>query len=104
MIVKPERRDFMRLAINTEAEVRSLPGGHSLSVRLADLSASGCSFFSGARFDPGQQVEVLIQSPSASIEPFQRTGEVIRVVPGEQGPVVAVRFLEGADGETAAEG
>lgn len=94
MIVKPERRDFMRMAIDSEAVVRFLPHGDPMQVSLADLSASGCSFDSVAGFEPGQQIEVLITSPSKSIEPFRRRAEVIRVASADGPFRVAVRFAE----------
>jgi len=96
MIVKPERRDFMRLAMDSEATVRPLSGGDPVHVSLVDLSASGCAFHSDRHFEPGEALEVLITSPDEAIEPFRQRAEVIRVTPEDNGPLTAVRF-----GETA---
>lgn len=96
MIVQPERRDFMRLAVDTEARIRRMDTDQSLHVTMVDLSASGFAFLTDQPFSPGEAVEVIITSPSGSIEPLQRPGTVVRTATGEGEYLVGVRFHSGS--------
>jgi len=92
MIVEPERRDFMRLSLDTEASIKRTDMNQHLRVSMVDLSASGFAFLTDQTFTPGDNVEVMITSPTGSIEPFQRPGKVVRIATGEGEYLVGVRF------------
>ncbi|MFO8002993.1 PilZ domain-containing protein [Thioalkalivibrio sp.] len=96
MIAEPERRDFMRLAVDTEASVQRLDTDLKLRVTMVDLSASGFAFLTDQPFSPGEAVEVIITSPSGSVEPFQRPGTVVRTATSEGEYLVGVKFHSGS--------
>ena len=96
MIAEPERRDFMRLAVDTEARIQRLDSDQSLPVTMVDLSASGLAFLTDQPFSQGEVVEVIITSPTGSIEPLQRPGTVVRTATGEGEYLVGVRFHSGS--------
>ncbi len=93
MIPDVERRDFMRLSAETEASVTRLTSGEALSVKLSDLSASGCSFVTATAIEPGEELEILVRGASERIEPLRRAGRVARVTQCESDYLVGVEFL-----------
>ena len=88
-----ERRDFMRLATETEASVTRLTTGQTLSTRLVNLSASGCAFFAETPMEKDEEIEFMVQGTSQRIEPLKRVGRVVRVTQGEASHLIAVEFL-----------
>lgn len=93
MIVDSDRRDFLRLAVETDASLTRLQTGDPLPIILVDLSASGCAFLSKVPLSAGETVEVRIDSPNGAIEPLLRQGSVIRVTPAGKTHRVALEFL-----------
>jgi len=93
MIVDSDRRDFLRLAVETDAHLKRLKTGDTLSIILVDLSASGCAFLSKIPLSANETVEVRIDSPNGAIEPLRRQGNVIRVTPAGKTHRVAIEFL-----------
>ena len=92
-----ERRDFMRLAAQTEAAITRLTTGETLTARLVDLSASGCAFVTETVIEQDEEVDILVRSPSERIEPLRRAARVARVTPHESGHLIGVEFLSEPD-------
>ncbi|KXX65389.1 PilZ domain-containing protein [Marichromatium gracile] len=96
MLVDDERRKFLRLNADTEANVKRLESDETLSVRLTDLSPSGCALVCEAPLSPGERLEVSISSPSARIAPLVCSGRVVRVDRDGERQVVGVEFVSDA--------
>ncbi|TCT23987.1 PilZ domain-containing protein [Thiobaca trueperi] len=88
-----ERRDFKRLAAQTEATITRLTTGETLTAWLIDLSASGCAFVTTTAIDQNEEVEILVRSPSERIEPLRRSARIARVTPRESDYLIGVEFL-----------
>lgn len=95
MIVEPDRRDFMRLSVTTQATVTRLSTRERTLVEVFDLSASGCGFNSGLNFQVDEQVEFLLETPSPKLESFRRLATIASVVPTVKvGNRVGIVFLD----------
>ncbi|NKN33491.1 PilZ domain-containing protein [Marichromatium bheemlicum] len=86
----------MRLTADTEANVKRLNDSEMLSVRMIDLSPSGCALVCDAPFAPGDQLEVGISSPSERIAPLVCNGRVVRVDRNGDHHVVGIEFTADA--------
>lgn len=94
MLQDVERRKFLRLRADTEATLTR--GDERLSVRLIDLSPTGCSFSTEAPVALGEALEIEVTSPSARIEPLVCSGRAVRLDREEALFVVGVEFEAGA--------
>lgn len=92
MLVDVDRRDFMRLITQTDVTIIRLSSGTEMTARLENLSASGCAFQSSVHFDAGEEVEILVRSPSERIEPLRRSARVVRAIANDAGYLVGVEF------------
>lgn len=88
-----ERRDFMRLAAQTEGSITRLTTGETLTAWLVDLSASGCAFVTATAIEQNEEVDILVRSPSERIDPLRRSARVARVTPRESDYLIGVEFL-----------
>jgi len=93
MLVDVERRDFMRLITQTDVTIVRLSSGAEMTARLVNLSASGCAFQSDVQFDSGEELDILVRSPSERIDPLRRAARVVRSTPNDAGYLVGVEFL-----------
>ncbi|MFD2112914.1 PilZ domain-containing protein [Thiorhodococcus fuscus] len=93
MLLDDERRDFMRLVAETEVSITRLTSGQVIAAKLINLSASGCAFYTDKILDPGEELEILVRSPSERIDPLRRPARVARVSQGESQHMVGVEFL-----------
>lgn len=94
MLTDVERRKFFRLRTDTEATLTR--GDERLSVRLIDLSPTGCSFSTEGPVALGEALEIEVRSPSARIEPLICRGKAVRLEREEALYVVGVEFEAGA--------
>lgn len=97
LIRDDERRDFMRLATETDASITRLATGQTMTARLVNLSASGCAFFTEIAIDPHEEIEFMVRGTSDRIAPLRRAGRVVRMTQGEATHLIAVEFLADAD-------
>lgn len=78
MLVNDEKRDFMRLVADTDVTITRASSGEVMTARLINLSPSGCAFRTDKVFEVGEELDVLVPSPSAKFESLQRAGHVAR--------------------------
>ena len=92
-----DRRDFMRLATETEASITRLATGQTMSARLVNLSASGCAFFAETTIEQGEEIEFMVRGTNERIAPLKRAARVVRMTQGEASHLIAVEFLNDSD-------
>jgi hypothetical protein len=93
MLANDERRSFKRLETETDVTIIRLATRESMTAGLINLSATGCAFRSDRPIEPGEDLEILVCSPSKRIEPLRRSARVIRIDHDEDGRMVAVEFV-----------
>lgn len=87
-----DRRGFMRLSAETSATITHLGNQATADVKLVDLSASGCSFYTEIPLAENDKLEFVVRGATGSIEPLTKRGHVIRVTDEEEGKLVAFEF------------
>lgn len=80
-----EKRDFIRMAMNTTVEVYPAGQTEGLTGTCSDLSATGMSLHLDAGLDIGTEVRVVIASPNAQFESLNASARVIRCEAEEDG-------------------
>jgi hypothetical protein len=93
MLLDEERRDFMRLIAQTDVTITQLSSGETLTARLNNLSASGCAFTADAAMEIGEELGILVRSPSERIEPLQRSAHVVRSTQSDGRHLIGVEFV-----------
>ncbi len=94
MLIDDERRKFLRLMADTEATVTKQVNAETVSVRLINLSPSGCAFSTETPIEANERLEVSVRSPSERIEPLICSGHVVRVDRDAQHYLVGVEFSD----------
>jgi c-di-GMP-binding flagellar brake protein YcgR len=89
-----DRRSFMRLSAETSARITHLGNHSNADVKLVDLSASGCSFYTEMTVAAGDELDFVVRGATDSIEPLSKHGRVVRVTDDEQGKLIAFEFNE----------
>lgn len=80
-----EKRDFIRMHVETSAKL-VLPGlGESLAVECQDLSSQGAQITAHQEIAPGTIVELTIDSPTPGLLGLAARGKVTRCAQGETG-------------------
>ncbi|EXJ16838.1 hypothetical protein D779_2449 [Imhoffiella purpurea] len=87
----------MRLVTETEVSITRLASGQVITAKLINLSASGCAFHTDKVLDSGEELEILVRSPSERIEPLRRGARVARISQGESQHLVGVEFMNAED-------
>lgn len=77
--VYDEKRNFIRMKINTLVQVRS--DDKEFVARCKDLSGSGMLILAEQALALGSTVEVCIEPETEKHQPFRASGEVVRVDP-----------------------
>lgn len=88
-----EKRDFLRMQVETAATLR-LPGlNESIEVTCQDLSSQGVQLIAQQAVPPGTVVELTIPSPTPGLQGLEGKGSVVRCSAGETGRYsIGVRF------------
>ena len=80
-----EKRDFIRMHVETSAKLL-LPGlGEFLRVDCQDLSSQGAQITAHQQVAPGTVVELSIESPTPGLRGLAARGKVTRCSQGETG-------------------
>jgi c-di-GMP-binding flagellar brake protein YcgR len=77
--VYDEKRNFIRMKINTLVQIRS--EGKQLVARCKDLSGSGMLILADESLPLGSTVEVCIEPETEKHQAFRASGEIVRVDP-----------------------
>jgi hypothetical protein len=94
MMQYDDRRSFMRLSANTTARITHLGNQSNADVKLVDLSASGCSFYTKIPLAADDKLEFVVHGATESIDPLTKRGHVVRVTEGDEGKLIAFEFEE----------
>ncbi|WPL16252.1 PilZ domain protein [Thiorhodovibrio winogradskyi] len=92
MMQYDDRRGFMRLSTETSASITHLGNQSTAEVKLVNLSAGGCSFYTGIPLAADDKLEFVVHGATDSIDPLTKRGHVVRITKGEQGKLVAFEF------------
>ncbi|KKN82373.1 hypothetical protein LCGC14_0310330 [marine sediment metagenome] len=88
-----EKRDFIRMQVETAASLRLPATGESLAVQCRDLSSQGVQLIVTQSIAPGTRTELSIPSPTPGLQGLEASGEVIRCSPDGPGRyVIGVQF------------
>ncbi|GGA63714.1 hypothetical protein GCM10011369_01330 [Neiella marina] len=84
MITQGERRNFIRMSVDTPIRVKRLDSGDTISGTCQNLSATGLAVILSEPLKMGEEVEVFIDSTGDNIRPLEATATVLRMDPIEQ--------------------
>lgn len=88
-----EKRDFMRMKMETTATLRVLADNQTHAVQCQDLSNQGAQVVCAQRIIEGTPVELAIPSPTEGMQGLQAQGQIVRCEPGENGAsVLGIHF------------
>ena len=88
-----EKRDFMRMKMETTATLTVLADSLTHAVTCQDLSNQGAQVLCPAAIVEGGTVELNIPSPTPGMQGLQAKGEVVRCQTEESGGyVIGVKF------------
>lgn len=80
-----EKRDFIRMSMNTTVDVYPEGQAKGLTGTCSDLSATGMSLHLNAAVAEGTEVRVVIASPNAQFESLNARARVTRCDPEDDG-------------------
>lgn len=80
-----EKRDFLRMQIETAAVLRLTALGEAFNVTCQDLSSQGVQLNADREVAPGTAVELSIPSPTPGLQGLEATGTVVRCQAAETG-------------------
>ncbi|MFZ2290646.1 MAG: PilZ domain-containing protein [Halopseudomonas yangmingensis] len=86
-----EKRNFIRMQIDTQAYLQVSDGGERLAVVCQDLSSTGAQLQSAKPLELGTEVELQIPSPTPQHQGLNARGKVVRCQ--SQGPGVHILGL-----------
>ena len=95
----PERRELLRIPVNTEVRFRKLPDGEENRGYVKNISGSGILFSSESVFEPGTLLSLEVVTPPPKLgagnqEPLRATVRVVRVT-GDEAPFdLAAEFVQ----------
>ncbi|MEH6566964.1 MAG: PilZ domain-containing protein [Halopseudomonas sp.] len=88
-----EKRDFMRMKMETTATLRVIADNQTHSVQCQDLSNQGAQVQCPQRVAPGEAVELSIPSPTPGMQGLQAKGEVVRCQASDEGGcLIGIQF------------
>ena len=73
-----EKRDFIRMTVACDMQIRDRDSGHTETVRLEDLSATGMRFFTEHELAEGCALDATITPHSDITPPMQAEIRVLR--------------------------
>ncbi|MBQ4836879.1 MULTISPECIES: PilZ domain-containing protein [Pseudoalteromonas] len=77
-MIHEDKRRFMRMMVNAQAELTVNQSGEKLLGTCQDLSATGLSIEIEHPLEIGEMVAVFINSKSTTIPPFNASAKVVR--------------------------
>lgn len=80
-----EKRDFLRMQIETAAVLRLTALGETFDVTCQDLSSQGVQLKVDREIAPGTSIELSIPSPTPGLQGLEATGSVVRCAAAETG-------------------
>lgn len=80
-----EKRDFIRMTMNAQAQVYLDGEAQPLIGQCGDLSATGMSLSLDRPVAEGTEVRVVIQSPNEQFQSLDARAAVVRCVAGDDG-------------------
>lgn len=80
-----EKRDFIRMSMNTEALIHLAGEPGPLRGRCGDLSATGMSLLLDRPLPEGESIRVVIQSPNENFQPLDAQARVVRCDTTDEG-------------------
>jgi len=88
-----EKRDFMRMKMETTAMLRVLADNQTHPVRCQDISNQGAQVVCAQRIIEGTPVELSIPSPTEGMKGLEALGKVVRCEADEDGhSVLGIHF------------
>ncbi|MBD1387925.1 PilZ domain-containing protein [Neiella sp. HB171785] len=84
MITQGERRNFIRMSVDTPIRVQRSASGETLTGTCQNLSATGLAVTLAEPLQMGEEVEVFIDTTGDNIRPLEATAKVLRMDPLEQ--------------------
>lgn len=88
-----EKRDFIRMKVQTDATLTLTANGEQLSVVCQDLSSQGVQLVLDQALREGTKVQLSIPSPTEHLQGLQALGQVTRCVTEESGRyAVGIQF------------
>jgi len=82
-----EKRDFLRMSLDSTLDYRLEGGGDQKQGRVRNLSARGMLFVAAEAMEPGQELKVVLTPPNPITPPMSANARVLRCdeVEAEQG-------------------
>ncbi|SDU10889.1 PilZ domain-containing protein [Halopseudomonas salegens] len=88
-----EKRDFIRMTVETPATLAATDFPEGLAVQCQDLSSQGVQVAAPREVPAGTQVVLSIPSPTPNLPGLEGKGEVVRCTPDDAGGfTLGVRF------------
>ena len=85
MISQSDRRDFIRMDVETEIRVTRAATKQVVTGKCLNLSSTGLAAILNEALDMGEEVEVFIDSIGNQIRPLEAVAKVQRVQPLDDG-------------------
>jgi len=76
-----EKRDFLRIRVDSRLKFRIQGSGTMLDGRITDLSGGGMSFVTTAQLDADIRLDIAVESSSRNIPPLVANVTVVRCDP-----------------------
>jgi len=90
-----EKRDFIRMRVETSALLTLPDQAESIQVLCQDLSSQGVQLVLQQPLAEGTPIELLIPSPTPGLDGLKATGEVMRCVAADEGGfAVGIQFKQ----------
>ncbi|MBW8190026.1 PilZ domain-containing protein [Neiella marina] len=79
MITQGERRNFIRMSVETAIRIKRAANGDELSGTCLNLSATGAAVLLSEPLNMDEEVEIFIDSTGQDIRPLEASAKVQRV-------------------------
>lgn len=83
-----DKRRFMRMNINADAQVKVVETGYKLAAKCQDLSATGMSLIVNEVIDVDSMLEIHIPSSGSNVMPLVAHARVLRVRQEQDGEYI----------------
>ncbi|MEH6501173.1 MAG: PilZ domain-containing protein [Pseudoalteromonas distincta] len=80
-----EKRDFIRMKVETEATLTLTASGEQVAVVCQDLSSQGVQLVLDKPLAEGTAVQLSIPSPTEHLQGLQAAGQVMRCIAEDNG-------------------
>lgn len=88
-----EKRDFIRMKVETDAHLKLTQTGEDIAVTCQDLSSQGVQVVLERPLQEGTEIALSIASPTPGLQGLEARGRVARCIEGEAGQfVVGIQF------------